>query len=147
MSQSVADSEIRFSQLPSRIKPLGRVHAGDIMQMMYDAAHKVAQKHSGTDVTAVKVEEMVFLHPLHKGDMLTVHAFLTFVGNTSMEVGVNLYVSDLPEEKVALTACFVMVALDGKQRPSPVPPLLLTSEAEKIRFAEGRRRYDARRKL
>ncbi len=147
MSQSVADSEIRFSQLPSRIKPLGRVHAGDIMQMMYDAAHKVAQKHSGTDVTAVKVEEMVFLHPLHKGDMLTVHAFLTFVGKTSMEVGVNLYVSDLPEEKVALTACFVMVALDGKQRPSPVPPLLLTSEAEKIRFAEGRRCYDARRKL
>lgn len=145
--KTVADSEVRFVKqlIPTRSKPAGRMLAGDLMQVMYDAAHKVAHKHSGTDVTAVKVDEMVFLHPLHKGNALTVHAFLTFVGKSSMEVAVKVSVSDLPRNEEALTAYFVMVALN-EQRPTPVLPLQLATEAEKARFAEGQRRYNSRRK-
>jgi acyl-CoA hydrolase len=149
MPKTVADSEVRFSKqmIPPRAKPVGRVHAGDIMQLMYNAAHKVAHKHAGCDVTAVRVDEMVFLRPLYKGAVVRAHAFLTFVGRTSMEVEVNLYDEDLADSKAVLTAYFVMVALDEAQRPKPVPPLLLASITEKARFAAGQERYSSREKL
>ncbi len=149
MAKTVADSEVRFSKqiVPTRANPGGRVHAGEIMQMLYNAAHKAAQKHSGTDVTAVAVDEMVFLHPLHMGTVVTAHAFLTFTGKTSMEVEVNLYTEDLPETTAVLTAYFVMVALDAQQHPIPVPALEPKNDDERKRFDEGQRRYGARRKL
>ncbi|MDR7868632.1 MAG: acyl-CoA thioesterase [Sporomusaceae bacterium] len=149
MAKTVADSEVRFSKnlVPTRAHPGGRVNAGEIMQMMYNAAHKAAQKHSGTDVTAIAVDEMVFLNPLHVGSVVTVHAFLTFTGRTSMEVEVNLYLEDLPTTKAVLTSYFVMVALDEQQRPVAVPALQLTGDEEENRFAEGQRRYATRQKL
>ena len=39
-----------------------------------------------------------------------------------------------------------MVAIDSSGRPIPVPELVLTSEEERLRFEEGRRRMDERRK-
>jgi acyl-CoA hydrolase len=142
-AKNVAQSEVHFSKLmsPSHTNPAGRVHAGDIMQMMYHAAYKVANRHAGMDVTAVRVDELVFLHPIKIGTVITIHAFLTFVGKSSMEVAVNLYVEGLSPTTAALTAYFVMVALDEHQQPTSVPSLELLTEQEKIRFEEGRQRY------
>lgn len=143
MKKSVSYSEVNISRLisPSHTHPAGRVHAGEIMQMMYDAARQVASKHAGTDVTAVRVDEMIFLHPLRVGTVLTCHACLTFVGRTSMDVEVSLYVEGLEPSKAALISYFTMVALDENQHPIAVPELELKTEAEKVRFEEGRKRY------
>jgi len=143
MKKNVSYSEVNISKLisPSPAQPTGRVHAGEIMQMMYDAARKVASKHAGTDVTAVRVDEMIFLHPLRVGTVITCHACLTFVGKTSMDVEVSLYVEGLEPSKAALKSYFTMVALDDSQHPIAVPELELTTDAEKKRFEEGRQRY------
>lgn len=147
MSLSVKYSEHRFSKvmLSSRAKLAGRVRAGEIMQMLYNAAHKVAQKHAGSDVTAIRVEEMLFLKPLHYGSLVTGHAFLTFVGNTSMEVKVNLYLDDWVDASPLLTSSFVMVALDDNQQPKKVPALELSDDQEKERFEAGKQHYQQRK--
>lgn len=131
--------------LSSRTKLAGRVRAGEIMQMLYNAAHKVAQKHAGSDVTAIRVEEMLFLKPLHYGSLVAGHAFLTFVGNTSMEVKVDLYLDDWIDSSPLLTSYFVMVALDENQHPKKVPALELIADQEKELFAEGKQRYQQRK--
>jgi len=143
MKKTIAYSEVHISKLmsPSHTHPTGRIHAGQIMQIMYDAARKVSSKHAGSDVTAIRVDEMVFLHPLRVGTVLTCNACLTFVGKTSMDVEVNVYVEGLEPSKAALTSYFTMVALDEHQQPTLVPALELTTEAEKVRYAEGKQRY------
>ena len=45
----------------------------------------------------------------------------------------------------ALTAYFVMVALDTEGRPTEVPSLILATEEEERLFKEGQVRYKARR--
>lgn len=144
MKKSIAYSEVRISKLvsPSHTHPGGRVHAGEIMQTMYDAAQKVASKHAGTDVTAIRVDEMVFLHPLRVGTVISCHAYLTFVGKTSMDVEVRLYVEGLEPSKAALISYFTMVALDDNQQPTIVPKLEIKTDAEKLRYEEGRQRYN-----
>lgn len=143
MKKTVAYSEVHNSKLvsPSPKYPTGRVHAGEMMQLMYDIAREVATKHAGTDVTAIRVDEMVFLHPARVGTVLTCHGYLTFVGRTSMDIEVNLYVEGLEPSKAALTSYFTMVALDQNHHPTAVPKLELTTEKEKIRFEEGKQRY------
>lgn len=149
MKKSVAYSEVHISKLisPSHTHPGGRVHAGEIMQLMYDAAQKVANKHAGTDVTAIRVDEMVFLHPLRVGTVISCHAYLTFVGKTSMDVEVSLYTEGLQPSKAALISYFTMVALDDNQHPTAVPELEVTTDAEKLRYQEGEQRYNLHHSL
>ena len=143
MKKTVAYSEVHISKLisPSYKYPTGRVHAGAVMQLMYDTARQVATKHSGTDTTVIRVDEMVFLHPLRVGTVLNCHACLTFVGKTSMDIELNLYVEGLEPSKSALTSYFTMVALDENHCPTPVPELELTTDVERARFEEGKERY------
>lgn len=143
MKKTVAYSEVHISKLvsPSPKYPTGRVHAGEMMQLMYDTARQAATKHAGTHVTAIRVDEMVFLHPARVGTVLTCHAYLTFTGKTSMDIEVNLYVEGLEPSKAALTSYFTMVALDEHHQPTIVPELELTNDAERIRFQEGKERY------
>jgi acyl-CoA hydrolase len=60
-----------------------------------------------------------------------------------MEVRVDVYTEDLiTEEKAhALTAYFMMVALDKKGKPTEVPALIITSEKEKELWEKGEHRY------
>jgi acyl-CoA hydrolase len=142
--KNVAYSEVHISKLisPSHTHPGGRVHAGEIMQTMYDAAQKVASKHAGMDVTAIRVDEMIFLHPLRVGTVISCHAYLTFVGKTSMDVEVSLYVEGLEPSKAALISYFTMIALNDQQQPTPVPELKVITVAEKARYNEGKQRYN-----
>lgn len=144
MKKNIAYSEVHISKLisPSHTHPGGRVHAGEIMQMMYDAAQQVASKHAGTDVTAIRVDEMIFLHPLRVGTVISCHAYLTFVGKTSMDVEVSLDVEGLGPSKAALISYFTMVALDDNQQPTSVPKLEVITKAEQLRYDEGKKRYE-----
>ena len=50
------------------------------------------------------------------------------------------------ERKKALTATFVFVALDPSGKAMELPPLLITTEAQEQRYAEGKKRYEDRKK-
>jgi acyl-CoA hydrolase len=147
--KTVDYSSIVMSSLmqPSQANPSGNVHGGEIMKMMDNAAGVVALRHSRTNSVTAKVDEIDFLFPIRIGNMVTCSAFLTYVGKSSMEVCVSVHVEDLTVEApavCALTGYFTMVALDAAGRPTPVPPLLLATEVERMRFEEGRHRHEAK---
>jgi acyl-CoA hydrolase len=61
-----------------------------------------------------------------------------------MEVEVEVITEDIIAEKTthALTAYFILVALNEQGKPTKVPPLILSSEKEKELWEKGRRRYE-----
>jgi acyl-CoA hydrolase len=61
-----------------------------------------------------------------------------------MEVQVEVLTEDIIREKTthALTAYFIMVALNEQGKPTKVPNLIVSSEKEKELWENGRRRYE-----
>ena len=145
--KTVADSALVMSTLmqPNQANPKGNVHGGEIVKMMDNAAGVVAIRHACGNVVTARVDELVFHQPVFVGNLVTCHAFLTFVGRSSMEVIVSVEVEELYSEspnRCGLTAYFTMVALDTEGKPIQVPPLKLINDEERRRFEEGRRRYE-----
>ena len=146
--KTVSGSALMMSAVmqPNQANPAGNVHGGEIMKMMDTAAGVVAQRHARTNVVTARVDELRFHQPIFVGNLVTCHAYLTFVGRSSMEVAVRVDVEDLYSElpgQCALTGYFTMVALNAGGRPFQVPPLEITSEQEQLLFEEGRQRYEA----
>jgi len=132
--------------LPHQANPAGNVHGGEIMKMMDNAAYVVAQRHARTNVVTARVDELTFHQPIFVGNLVTCHAYLTYVGKSSLEVSVTVEVENLYSEapvKCALTAYFTMVALNAGGQPIRVSPLNLLNEEERQRFEEARLRHEA----
>ena len=145
-SKSIQDSlsEISAVMHPNQANPAG--NGGEIMKMMDNAAGVVAHRHARSNVVTLKVNELIFHHPIFVGNLVTCHAYLTFLGTSSMEVAVVVHVDDLLDDhlpKCALTGYFTMVALDKNGKPAKVPLLQLNSDDERRRFEEGRQRYES----
>jgi acyl-CoA hydrolase len=144
--RTVARSAITMSQqiLPHQAGRAGYAHGGEILKMMDTAVGVVAVRHAHTDVVTARVDGVNFLRPIKVLELVTIDAFLTFVGRTAMEVRVEVTVEDMVKEEKsrALTAYFTLVALDDKGKPTQVPPLILESDQERERWEKGKQRYE-----
>ncbi len=148
--RTVGHSSVTLAQLmlPHHANPMGYVQGGEIMKLMDNAAAVVALRHAHANVVTAKVEEINFLKPVRVGDMVQVHASLTFVGRSSMEIWVQVETENLSteERQQALSAYFIYVALDKAGKSTEVPPLLITTEEGQRLFEEGKKRYEERKK-
>lgn len=142
-----AESRIVFTQLmgPGHANPLGNVHGGVIMKLCDEAGGMTATKHARRPSVTVVVDSMAFHSPVHVGDLVTVHAEVTWVGRTSMEVRTMVNAENVISGEVTHTnsAYFVYVALDEAGKPVRVPPLICETVEEQERFqrAEARQKY------
>ena len=147
--QTVGHSAVEMAELmlPHHSNPAGVVHGGELMKMMDNAAGVVAARHCRSNVVTAMVEDISFHNPVRVGDLVIVHAMMTFASRSSMEVQVEVETEDLFTGKMlrALTAYFVMVAMDAKGKPLEVPPLIVSTEEEERLFNEALARYEARK--
>jgi acyl-CoA hydrolase len=143
----VSESEMTTARLmmPTDANVLGNVFGGAIMKYMDEIAAIVAWRHAGKNVVTASIDRMNFYAPVYVGNLLILKAAVNYVGRTSMEIGVRIEAVDPTTRKGTHTgSCYLTyVALDEKGRPTPIPPLIPTTEAEKRRFREAL----ARRKL
>ncbi|MBQ4073918.1 MAG: acyl-CoA thioesterase [Clostridia bacterium] len=124
-----------------------RLFGGQLMSWMDIVAAVAARRHAGRNVTTVRVEDLEFKAPARANDTLMLTAYVSYVGNTSMEVCVNVYLEQLTGERELINrARFIMVALDEKENPAPVPGLILETEQQKREWAEAEARRIARKK-
>jgi len=144
--RKVEHSATSMSQMiwPDLAGRAGYAHGGEIMKMMDTAAGVVAVRHSHRDSVTARVEGINFYLPIMVYDLVTVDARLTFVGRSSMDVLVDVWAENIPrEQKVhALTAYFIMVAVDDQGKPTEVPPLILSSDKDKALWEKGKQRYE-----
>jgi acyl-CoA hydrolase len=125
---------------------MGNVHGGEIMKLIDTAAGIAASRHAGGPVVTASLDQMSFLHPVHVGDVVLVHASVNDVGRTSIEVGVRVEAEEILSGRRTHTssAYLVFVALDERGQPRPVPGLTPETEIERHRQAEAKIRRQHR---
>jgi acyl-CoA hydrolase len=126
----------------------GNIHGGVIMKLVDDAAGVVAARHSGGRAVTAAMDEMVFLVPVHIGDLVHAHAQVNWAGRTSMEIGVRVDAErwdEVGEPLHTSTAYLVYVGLDEDGSPRAVPPVLVDEDdalgQRRFREAEIRRTH------
>lgn len=125
----------------------GSVFGGRVLELVDKAAAVCAMRHSGKPCVTVAMDRVEFLVPIRVGELVTAEARLHYAGRTSLEIGVDVFAEDLEKgERRHTNACYVtMVAVDSRNRPSPVPPLITETPEEKRRYAAAEERRRARR--
>ncbi|MEV6313991.1 acyl-CoA thioesterase [Streptomyces sp. NPDC051776] len=119
---------------------LGTVHGGVIMKLVDDAAGAVAGRHSGGPAVTASMDEMVFLEPVHVGDLVHVKAQCNWTGRSSMEIGVRVMAERWNESTPATqvgSAYLVFAAVDSDGKPRAVPAVIPETERDKRRYQEA----------
>jgi len=130
---------------PQDANPLGNVHGGVIMKLVDETGGIVAIRHSGMPAVTVAIDSMTFLKPIRVGNLVSCHGEITYGGNTSMEIRVDVVAEDLYAGTKTLTntAYLVYVALDHDGKSAPVPQLAYQTDEERKRgeAAQERQAY------
>ncbi|HIV02593.1 MAG TPA: acyl-CoA thioesterase [Candidatus Aphodoplasma excrementigallinarum] len=147
-TRTVADSRVEQIQIvmPEHINGYGRLFGGQLVAWIDIVAGVVARRHCHNEITTVCIDNLNFKAPAYANETVILIGRLSYVGTTSMEVRVDTYVEALDSTRTLVnTAYLVMVALDGKERPMPVPGLTLVSDEERAEWEAGKRRSELRK--
>jgi acyl-CoA hydrolase len=110
--------ELRELVLPALANHHGTLFAGQGLQLMAKAAFLAARSLATREVVMVGVTGVDFLAPVPVGCQLTLRAWVSRIGRSSMTVCVT-GLADLPgiPSEDVLKGVFEMVAVDAKGRP------------------------------
>jgi len=142
-AKTVAQSRTETVHLvrPMHLNGANRLFGGILMQWIDEVAGTVAKRHSGCNVTTASVDDLTFLHGAYQNDMIVIRGKITWVGTSSMEVCVDTYVENLSGQRDHINhAHFIMVALDGHDKPVRVPRLTLQTQDEQLAWEQAEHR-------
>lgn len=141
-SPNESKTEMTVRMFPSDANPAGNVFGGEILKQIDLIAGLVAQRHARVNTVTASIDRVNFLKPVFVGHALILNARLNYVHRSSMEIEIRVEAEDLMTGRKTLTntAYVTAVALGPDGKTTEVPPLLLETEEDKKRFAEGEKR-------
>ena len=144
----VADSESEMTEivLPNDANVLGNLLGGRLMHFIDLTGAMAAFRHSRTHVITAAMDHIDFIQPVHVGDLLILKSRVNRAFNTSVEVGVKVWVEH-PQTSVLLhvaSAYLVFVAIDQNGRRVRVPELKPITADEMRRYEGALRRREYR---
>jgi len=127
----------------------GNVHGGTILKLLDQVAYACASRYAARYVVTLSVDQVLFLQPVHVGELVTFLASVNHTGSSSMEVGVKVIAENIrTQEQRHVNSCFfTMVAVDDDRKPVPVPALQPTTPEEIRRQADAQVRKQLRQEL
>ncbi|MDR7375352.1 acyl-CoA hydrolase [Rhodoferax ferrireducens] len=127
----------------------GNVHGGAVLKLLDQVAYACASRYAGRYVVTVSVDQVMFLQPIHVGELVTFLASINHTGTSSMEVGIKVVAENIRGHSVRhVNSCFfTMVAVDDDRKPAPVPALHPDSVDGKRRFEQAVLRKKLRQEL
>lgn len=133
--------------MPNDANPLNALVGGRLMHWIDVAGAMAAHRHSRQRVVTASIDHMDFLVPVRVGDLVILRASVNRVFNTSMEVGVKVWVENYlsGQNRHVSSAYLTFVAIDELGNKLPVPPVIPETDDEKRRFADAARRREIRR--
>ncbi|MCH2022432.1 MAG: acyl-CoA thioesterase [Saprospiraceae bacterium] len=148
-AKSVSESKSIMTEMimPNDTNPIHNLMGGNLLKWMDVVAGICAGKHCERYVVTVSVDHVSFEKPIHLGDVITLECVVTRAFNTSCEVYVEVFSSNIKGKNTRRCndAYFTFVALDDdEKRPVKVPPLLPITDEEKKRYDEALRRRQIR---
>ena len=124
MKKPAGELTLRTLAMPGDANAAGDIFGGWVMaQMDLACGIRAAERARGRVVTAA-VNEMSFAMPVKIGDTLCIYTDIVKIGTTSMTLQVEAWAQRYlsPTMDKVTHATFVMVALDGAGKPTPLPP-------------------------
>ena len=117
------DLALQTIAMPADTNANGDIFGGWLMAQMDLGASVVARTRSNGKVATVAANAMTFHKPVHVGDLVTIYSELLKEGTTSMHVGVEAWITRLPEGiRLKVTeAKFIFVAVDGDGSKRALP--------------------------
>ncbi len=124
---------------PNDANSIGTIFGGRIMDWMDMTASICARRHSNLKVSTVAVENLHFGKPLKVGLVIKICAVINRTFGSSMEVNVEVFGEDTYNNKSfkAVTAQFIIAAIDDSFKPVKVPELKPVSDEEIKRWEEA----------
>ena len=134
--KTVSDSKIEMRELviPNDTNLLGNLLGGRVMHFIDIAGAMAASRHANSVVTTASIDSVDFHCPIKLGELVLLKARLTSVGNSSMEVLVEVFSEDYIKGVCTFTnqAYLTFVSLDKNGKPSRVPRLITETENEQL---------------
>jgi acyl-CoA hydrolase len=146
--RTVASTQSEMTEviLPNDANTLGNLLGGRLMHFIDLTGAIAAYRHSRTHVVTAAMDHIDFIQPVHVGDLLILKSSVNRAFNTSVEVGVKVWVED-PQTGTHLhvaSAYLVFVAIDEHGRRQRVPQAQPETPDEVRRFNDALRRREHR---
>ncbi len=122
---------------PDMANTAGVVPWEALRALLNDVAHACASRYAGAAVLMLSADEVMFLQPVHLGDVIVFLAAVNYASGTSMEIGIRTEAAGLSSglRSHVSSSFFTMQAVDASRRPLLITPLL-------PRSPDARRRHD-----
>jgi len=147
--KKVNDSKTVMTEIimPNDTNPLHNLMGGNLMRWMDIASGICAGKHCEAHVVTASVDHVSFTKPIKMGEVITLTASITRAFNTSVEVYVEVYTSNIKggASKMSNHAYFTFVAIDDeKGRPINIPKIVPLTRDEQQLYEGALRRRELR---
>lgn len=138
---SYSRGEISTLVMPHMANILGDLFGGNLMSLVDQAAAIAAIRHCGGSAVTASIHRVDFRERIPVGSLVTCLATVDYVGNSSMDITVQVHAEkpSTGEKHNTHSARVVFVAIDEYGRPLRVPRLVAESAEERHRYAEAER--------
>ena len=145
----VGDSQSEMAEivLPNDANPLAALLGGRLMHWIDLAGAMAAHRHSRSYVVTASVDHIDFLVPVRVGDLAILRSSVNRVFQTSMEVGVKVFVENYIADtsRHVASAYLTFVAIDSAGNRVKVAPVIPETQEQRRRYEDAGRRREIRR--
>jgi len=145
---SFSKAELTTLVMPNMLNVLNHLFGGHLLAMVDQAAAVAAIRHAGGPAVTASFDRVDFRERIGLGALVTCIATVDFVGNSSMDVSVEVYSEHVAsgERRHTHTARVIFVAIDEQGKPKRVPRLVPGTPEEQERYDRARRYREERRR-
>ena len=120
----------RFISEPTDVNYGGKVHGGEVMKWIDQAAYACATGWAQNYCVTVYVGGIRFYRPISIGALVQVDAKVIMTGRTSIHIAVDIYSKALIGEELKKTSHCVIVFVSTNDEGEPVPVRKFVPETE-----------------
>ena len=145
---SYSRGEISTIVMPHMQNVLGDLFGGNLMALVDQAAAVAAIRHAGGPAVTAMIDRVDFRERIPVGALVTCVGAVDYVGNSSMDITVEVYAENPSsgERRHTHTAHMVFVAIDETGKPKRVPRLVPETPEEHARFERAREHRERTRR-
>ena len=146
---SYSRGEISTWVMPHMQNVLGDLFGGHLMALVDQAAAVAAIRHAGGPAVTASIDRVDFRERIPVGALVSCVGMVDYVGNSSMEITVEVYAENAStgERRHTHTAHVVFVAIDDRGRPMRVPRLIPETPEEQARYGRAREHRERTRRV
>ena len=143
---SYSRAQLTSLVMPHMLNVLNHLFGGHLLAMVDQAAAVAAIRHTGGPAVTARFDRVDFKERIEAGALVTCTASVDYVGNSSMDVTVEVTAEQVATglKRSTHTAHVVFVAIDANGRPCRVPRLVPETPEEVARYEAAKQRRESR---